>query len=207
MTTSPVALRTQLLDLIRHDLLGPANGPEEIVDEPSVRGRYILGVLAPIGQPSLLDVEEELGEDQTVLDDAPLGDDEEGPADPTPKRTPGMMPTSIGLTFTVDGETHAIRIGARWGRYFRREHPDPEQVNKRGERRRVWQRAERGGFRYFRFLTSPSGEQLTTIAGMVERGELRPLIDSRFPFEQLREAIAHSMQGRARGKIVVEGLV
>lgn len=73
--------------------------------------------------------------------------------------------------------------------------------------RRVWQRAERGGFRYFRFLTSPSGEQLTTIAGMVERGELRPLIDSRFPFEQLREAIAHSMQGRARGKIVVEGLV
>ena len=40
--------------------------------------------------------------------DAPLGDDEEGPADPTPKRTPGMMPTSIGLTFTVDGEAHAM---------------------------------------------------------------------------------------------------
>ena len=28
-----------------------------IVDEPSVRGRYILGVLAPLGQPSLLETE------------------------------------------------------------------------------------------------------------------------------------------------------
>jgi len=145
MPPTPSELRTQLLDLIRQDLLGPADGPEEIVDEPSVRGRYILGVLAPLGQPSLLDVEEELGEDQTVLDDAPLGDDEEGPADPAPRRTPGMMPTSIGLTFTVDGETRAIQIGARWGRYFRREHPDPEQVNKRGERRRIWQRAPMEG--------------------------------------------------------------
>lgn len=50
MTTPPVALRTQLLDLIRHDLLGPANGPEEVVDDPGVRGRYILSVLTPLGQ-------------------------------------------------------------------------------------------------------------------------------------------------------------
>jgi len=26
------------------------NGPEEIVDEPAVRGRYVLGVLTPPGQ-------------------------------------------------------------------------------------------------------------------------------------------------------------
>jgi hypothetical protein len=55
MPLTPSELRTQLLDLIRADLLGPANGPDEIVDEPSVRGRYMLGVLAPLGQPSLLD--------------------------------------------------------------------------------------------------------------------------------------------------------
>jgi len=145
MPPTPAELRTQLLDLIRHDLLGPAGGPDEIVDEPSVRGRYMLGVLAPLGQPSLLEPEEELGEDQTDLDDAPLDDDDDSPVDVAPKRANGMMPTSIGLTFTVGGEVHALRIAARWGRYFRRDHPDPEQVNKRGERRRVWQRAPMAG--------------------------------------------------------------
>jgi hypothetical protein len=144
MPPTPAELRTQLHDLIHADLLGPANGADEIVDEPSVRGRYILGVLAPLGQPSLLDVEEELDEDQTSLDNAAL-DDEDGPPDPAPARTPGMMPTSIGMTFTVAGEATALRITARWGRYFRREHPNPEQVNKRGERRRVWQRAPMRG--------------------------------------------------------------
>lgn len=145
MPSTPSDLRTQLLDLIRHDLLGPANGPDEIVDEPSVRGRYILGVLAPLGQPSLLDDVENLGEDQTALDDASSDDEEDGPADTTPRRTTGMMPTSIGLTFTVDGQVSALRVTARWGRYLRRDHPDPEQVNKRGVRRRVWQRTAMEG--------------------------------------------------------------
>jgi len=138
-------LRTQLLDLIHRDLLGPANGPDEIVDEPSVRGRYVLGVLAPAGQSSLLDQDEELAEDQTELDDTPLDDEEEGAVDLPPRRTQGMMPTSIGMTFTVDGAAQALRISARWGRYFRRAHPNPEQVNKRGDQVRVWQRAPAGG--------------------------------------------------------------
>ena len=141
MPLTPSEVRAQLLDLIRHDLLGPANGSEEIVDEPSVRGRYILGVLAPLGQPSLLDVEEDVGTEQTAFEDAPLAGEEDGPADPVPQRTRGMMPTSIGLTFTVDGAAGAICIAAAWGHYFRRDHPDPTQVNKHGERRRVWQRA------------------------------------------------------------------
>lgn len=145
MPLTPSELRGQLLELIRADLLGPANGPEEIVDEPSVRGRYMLGVLAPLGQPRLLDDDENLGEDQSAFEDSPLADDEDSPADPAPKRTTGMMPTSIGFTFTVDGAAQSIRIAATWGRYFRRDHPDPEQVNKRGERRRVWQRAPMAG--------------------------------------------------------------
>jgi hypothetical protein len=72
-------------------------------------------VLAPLGQPSLLDVEEKLDEDQIALDNAVL-DDEDGPPDLAPARTPGMMPTSIGMTFTVVGEATALRITARWRR-------------------------------------------------------------------------------------------
>ena len=33
--------------LILRDLLGPAGGQEEIIDESYVRDRYILGLLAP----------------------------------------------------------------------------------------------------------------------------------------------------------------
>ena len=46
---SPLQLRDQLEAMIRRDLLGPAGGPEEEVDERAVRGRYSLGLLAPRG--------------------------------------------------------------------------------------------------------------------------------------------------------------
>ena len=41
--------RSELETIVRRDLLGPAGGPEEEVDERAVRGRYILGLLAPRG--------------------------------------------------------------------------------------------------------------------------------------------------------------
>ena len=43
-------IRSELHDLVLRDLLGPAGGPDEIVDESYVRDRYILGLLAPKGQ-------------------------------------------------------------------------------------------------------------------------------------------------------------
>jgi len=46
-------------------------------------------------------------------------------------------------------------------------------------------------------------EDLETIAGMVDRGALKPVIDRVEPFERAREAIAHLETKRARGKIVV----
>jgi hypothetical protein len=175
MTQTPFDLRTQLLDLIGRNLLGPADGPEEIVEEASVRGRYILGVLAPAGQPSLLDLEEELSEDQTGLDDAPADDSEDGAGDPAPQTVRGMMPTSIGLTFTVDGNAHAIHVAASWGRYSRRDHPDPEQVNARGEPRRVWQRKPMVGERTLplREGTFSPWAPCPAAPGVVVRGMMR----------------------------------
>ena len=52
--------RRELQDLILRDLLGPAGGEEEIVDESYVRDRYILGLLAPKGQSVIPDEEEDL---------------------------------------------------------------------------------------------------------------------------------------------------
>ncbi|MEN6290806.1 MAG: hypothetical protein ABFD07_02160, partial [Methanobacterium sp.] len=57
-TPSANQIRQELQDLILRDLLGPAGGEEETIDEPYVRDRYILGLLAPRGQ-SVIPEEEE----------------------------------------------------------------------------------------------------------------------------------------------------
>jgi hypothetical protein len=44
---APLDLRTQLHKMVVADLLGPAGGEEEIVDEQNVRSRYVAGLLAP----------------------------------------------------------------------------------------------------------------------------------------------------------------
>ncbi|MFL6593064.1 MAG: NAD(P)-dependent alcohol dehydrogenase [Luteimonas sp.] len=45
---------------------------------------------------------------------------------------------------------------------------------------------------------------LETLAGMLASGALAPVIDRRYPLEAAAEAIAHVMQGHARGKTIVE---
>ena len=55
---SHTQIRAELERLILGDLLGSAGGEEEVVDEPYVRDRYILGLLAPKGQSALPNDEE-----------------------------------------------------------------------------------------------------------------------------------------------------
>ena len=40
-------IREELERMVLKDLLGPVGGPEEEIDEPSVRDRYLVGMLAP----------------------------------------------------------------------------------------------------------------------------------------------------------------
>lgn len=48
-----------------------------------------------------------------------------------------------------------------------------------------------------------SAEDCAVITGMVERGEVRPVLDRRFRLEEAAEALAHQGEGHARGKSVV----
>jgi hypothetical protein len=104
-------IRAELQELILRDLLGPAGGEEEIIDEQYVRDRYILGLLAPKGQSVIPEEQEDLA----VAD----GDTEEGTVEPPTIRNSTLLPSSLGLTFTVDGSAKALQIKARWGRYER----------------------------------------------------------------------------------------
>jgi alcohol dehydrogenase len=48
-----------------------------------------------------------------------------------------------------------------------------------------------------------TGDGLRTLTGLVERGEVRPVIDRVADFDALPAAYAYQLQGHARGKVVV----
>jgi len=63
--------------------------------------------------------------------------------------------------------------------------------------------AERYGVEVTRSFTVPSASSLTAIRDLAEAGKVVPAIDTVLPLTQVRQALARSEQGRARGKIVL----
>lgn len=129
----PADLRDQLTDLIIRQLLGPWDGPEELVDEATVRGRYLVGMLAPSGSSGIPE----------EYDEGEIGgsDSEDGEADaPPPKAATAILPSSIGLTFAVAPEATAISVTACWGHYARTTIEEPRFRKPDGNYRHPWQR-------------------------------------------------------------------
>jgi len=129
---TPAAIREEIEALVLKDLLGPAGGPHEEVDEDRVSDRYLVGMLAPKNEERIA----REGDDDLA---AGCGDDgEDGHAESTATVGDSMFPSSLGFTFTVDAEVKALRLTARWGRY---ERTDSETLrNKAGGADRVWKR-------------------------------------------------------------------
>ena len=127
-------LRDDLLAAIRGELLGPALGDEEeLILRPT--DRYLVGRVAPAG---VLDP----GETDNLPDD-PLPSAEEDDADDGGLRSESLTPSSIGMTFAVDGEVDSISVEATWGQYERKssEHYETDA----GNLRTIWKRYQRGG--------------------------------------------------------------
>ena len=57
--------------------------------------------------------------------------------------------------------------------------------------------------RYIYFIVQPSGEQLRQIGGLLESGDIRPIVDHVFPLAQARRAYEAALLGHPRGKIVL----
>jgi alcohol dehydrogenase len=70
--------------------------------------------------------------------------------------------------------------------------------------RKVYAASEAAGASYCWFFTEPDGDQLREIAGLVDAGKIKPVIDRAFAFDQLPEALAYLEKGRARGKVVLK---
>jgi NADPH:quinone reductase-like Zn-dependent oxidoreductase len=64
--------------------------------------------------------------------------------------------------------------------------------------------AARKNARYFRFLTESDGAQLADVARRVDAGQIRPVIDRTFAFDDLVAAYDYLEAGRAKGKVVLQ---
>ncbi|MGH8920599.1 MAG: zinc-binding dehydrogenase, partial [Actinomycetes bacterium] len=70
--------------------------------------------------------------------------------------------------------------------------------------RKVRKQAAARGVRYEFFFMQANGSQLRELGALYDKGELRPVIDRTFPFDQTPEAMAHVEQGSAKaGKVVI----
>jgi len=128
---SPAQLRDELERLVLLELLGPAGGPGEELDETSVRDRYLVGTLAPRDQQIIPEELEEL-----AIPEESGGED--GLNDNTTLQSATLYPSSIGLSFCVTGSATSLRVTASWG-YYRRV---PSEVLKtpKGASKLVWKR-------------------------------------------------------------------
>lgn len=70
--------------------------------------------------------------------------------------------------------------------------------------RKVRKRAKDLGVRYEFFFMQANGWQLRELGALYDAGQLRPVIDRTFPFDQTLEAMTYVEQGRTKaGKVVV----
>lgn len=67
----------------------------------------------------------------------------------------------------------------------------------------VRRRARQVGADYRFLFTRPDAEQLRALAQLVDRGEIRPVIDRILPFEETPQAVQTLLHGGLRGKVLV----
>lgn len=125
-------LRNHLQEIVLRDLLGPASGPEEEVEENRVTDRYLVGLLSP--RHRMLEAEE-----SDELAEGGSDSSEEGVPETTALPAATMSPSSIGMTFCVDGDATALTVTSKWGWYERSE--SEFLVNDKGEPKRIWKRS------------------------------------------------------------------
>jgi len=64
-------------------------------------------------------------------------------------------------------------------------------------------RARRAGISYRYLFMHPSGADLAQLAGLIEQGKLKVIIDKTYPFANISDALTYVENGHAKGKVVV----
>lgn len=162
---TPHDIRDELTIMVVNDLLGPAGGDEEELDqrEDHAYGRYLVGLLAP----KAVKVE---GEEQDELATGQKDDVESGTTDRSTPPADTFFPNSIGLSFVVESDAKAILIRTNWGRYRRVK--SEKQINpKTGAEALVWRREKLvGNDLPVSLKTGFFGPLMPSVAGTRQRG-------------------------------------
>ena len=132
--TLPHAIRDELTEMIVKDLLGPAGGPEEELDQREDRatGRYLVGMLAPQSTAVEAGELDRLGTDGE-------DDPEVGTTDASTPPASTFFPNSMGTSFIVENDAGAIRIETAVGAVSSRQKRDADK-QKTGAEANVWKR-------------------------------------------------------------------
>ncbi|WCK55153.1 hypothetical protein PP175_03970 [Aneurinibacillus sp. Ricciae_BoGa-3] len=136
-------IRNLLENAVRDDLLGPANGPYEEIIGMSVRDRYLVGRLAP--KETFQEEYDDPGVAKSSINPSgPSGriDDEESNGNRDVSSNKSLVPSSVGLTFCVEGSVKELDISVSWGRYIREK---SEKEDNNGKPFRAWKRIPSGG--------------------------------------------------------------
>lgn len=156
----------ELLQLaVMDDLLGPAGGPLERIVDMGVRDRYLVGKLAPraaaqggiegLAGPLTSEDMEEPTDPKALGQHVPGAefgtatgrvDPESDAADEIDAASnQSLVPSSLGMTFCVDGDAERIEVEVGWGRYERLSNNEHELTRRNGDKAKVWQRIPCGG--------------------------------------------------------------
>jgi hypothetical protein len=153
---SSFAVRENLADILKRELLGPIYGPEELLPF-SPRAQYLVGHIAPVklmGSKSSALGDDDTGRDlvEVRTDDDALSEGRGVPAyaadeteadsddDDAEDRAPKqglMIPASMGLRFQVPADQDSFDVTASWGVY---ESVETQKVSKAGRPIRHYQR-------------------------------------------------------------------
>ncbi|MFK0133240.1 DISARM system helicase DrmA [Streptomyces rubiginosohelvolus] len=126
--------RENLVDILERELLGPANGPEEVLDGVP-DSAYLIGRIAPVRLTSGHDDPGEAGSDDaatdvgdavdavasrgvpvTAVDEAGASADEDTVED-DPQKRGLMIPASMGLRCQIPDDLDSFTVTASWGVY------------------------------------------------------------------------------------------
>jgi Helicase conserved C-terminal domain len=155
---SPLQLRDELEAMVLKELLGPGSPEEDILESPG--SRYIVGVLAPRKRaktetvpvtpapvPPPAEDDEEVDGEIMDGDELALGGkdtSQDGTTDQAPAQDKALIPSSFGMTFSLDPEATELELSAAWGQYVK-EVSEYLVSEKSGNPRRIWKRHPRGG--------------------------------------------------------------
>jgi hypothetical protein len=118
-----VEIRTQLVDALRLDLIGPGECPgndNEVLPEPPARW-YLTGFLVPLEADGSQRADPAADDDLDQANDISGLDDAKTPDKASAR--PSFFPSSIGLSFLVNAATHKLSVQVKWGDYV----PKPQE--------------------------------------------------------------------------------